>query len=70
MNMVLVHSSNIRAVGYEPENRTLEVEFRTGTVYQYLGVPETVHQGLMWATSKGAYFHDHIKDRYTYRQVR
>ena len=65
-----VRSGNICAVGYEPETRTLEVEFHGGGVYQYSGVPETVYQGLMRAASKGSYFHDHIKDRYSFRQVR
>jgi hypothetical protein len=70
MNRIPVHSSNIRAVGYEPETRTMEVEFHSGGVYRYSGVPETIYQGLMQAASKGSYFHDHIKDRYPCRQVR
>jgi hypothetical protein len=70
VDRVLVRSSNIRSVGYEPESRTLEVEFHSGGVYQYSGVPETVHDGFIRAASKGSYFHDHIKDRYRYRQVR
>jgi hypothetical protein len=65
-----VHSSNIRALGYEPETRTMEAEFHSGGVYRYSGVPETIYQGLMQAASKGSYFHDHIKDRYPCRQVR
>ena len=70
MNRTPVRSSNIRSIGYEPETRALEVEFHSGGVYQYSGVPENVHHGLMRAASKGAYFHDHIKDRYPCRQVR
>jgi len=65
-----VRSSNICSVGYEPETRTLEVEFNSGGIYQYSGVPETVYQGLMQAISKGSYFHDYIKDRYSCRKVR
>jgi len=57
-------------VGYDSTSRTLEVEFHSGGVYQYSGVPETTYQGFMRASSKGSYFHDHIKDRYPYRQVR
>ena len=30
-------SSNIRSIGYEPVNQTLEVEFVNGGVYQYFG---------------------------------
>jgi hypothetical protein len=57
-------------VGYDPATRTLEVEFHSGGVYQYAGVPVRVYQGLIHAASKGRYFHDHIKGRYPDRQVR
>jgi hypothetical protein len=70
MNRIPARSSNIQSIGYEAETRTLEVEFHTGGVYQYSGVPETVYQGLMRASSKGSYFHDHIKDRYPCMEVR
>ena len=69
MNRITVRSSNIRSVGYALEARTLEVEFHSGGIYQYSGVPETIHQGLIRAASKGTYFHDHIKDRYRCRQM-
>lgn len=70
MNRTPVRSSNIRSVGYDPNTRTLEVEFNNDGVYQYSGVPETIYQGFMRAASKGSYFHDHIKDRYPDRQAR
>lgn len=70
MNRTTVRSSNIQSVGYDPETRTLEGAFHSGGIYQYSDVPETVYQGLMRAISKGSYFHDHIKDRYSFRQVR
>jgi len=70
MNRAPVRSSNIRSVGYDPASRTLEVEFHSGGVYQYSGVPEITYQGFMRATSKGFYFHNHIKGQYPDRQVR
>ena len=70
MDRTSVRSSNIHSVGHDPASRTLEVEFHTGGIYQYSGVPEAVYHGLMQAASKGAYFHDHIKDRYPCRRVR
>jgi KTSC domain/AAA ATPase domain len=54
MNRITVR--NIRSVGYALEARTLEVEFHSGAIYQYSGVPETIHQGLIRAASKGTYF--------------
>ncbi len=70
MNRTAVRSSNICSIGYDAQESILEVEFRSGAVYQYSGVPEDAYQGFMHAASKGSYFRDYIKDRYPYRQVR
>ena len=60
-----VNSSNLESVGYEPSSKTLEIEFNSGGVYQYSGVPPQAYSGLMNAASHGKYFHQNIKDRYT-----
>ncbi len=65
-----VSSSNLHSVGYDPNTSTLEVEFRSGTIYQYFGVPEHVYDGLIKAGSKGSYLNTHIRDRYRYLQTR
>jgi hypothetical protein len=70
MERTPVRSSNIRSVGYDLASRMLEVEFHSGGLYDYSGVPETIYQGLMRAASKGSYFQDHIKGRYPDRKVR
>lgn len=70
MDRSRVRSSNIRSVGYDAASRMLELEFHSGGLYQYSGVPETIYQGFMRAASKGSYLHDHIKGRYPDRQVR
>ncbi len=64
-----VSSSNLVSVGYDSESRTLEVEFKAGATYQYSGVPEAVHAGLMAASSHGAYLNQHVKGRYSYIRV-
>ena len=64
-----VTSSNIKSIGYDVATSTLEVEFHNGGVYQYSGVPESVYVGLMQAASHGSYFHQHIRDRYSYIKV-
>ena len=46
-----VASSNIRSIGYDMQTQTLEVEFLSGWVYQYYGVPEFIHQEIMQASS-------------------
>ena len=63
MDRISVRSSNIVSVGYDSVSETLEIEFDNG-VYQYSGVPDVVHRGLMSASSPGRYFHRNIKDKY------
>ena len=65
MERVPVTSSDICAIGYDPETRTLEIEFIKGGVYQYFDVPEGEHEAMMYSDSKGKYFHANIKNRYS-----
>jgi len=49
-------------VGYDQEQRVLEIEFTSGAVYQYSGVPPEVHRGLIAAESHGRYFNQQRMD--------
>jgi KTSC domain len=69
MNHTSVSSSNLRSVGYDQGSSTLEIAFHNGGTYQYSGVPSSVYQSLIHASSKGTYFHDHIRDRYPTRKI-
>ena len=64
-----VVSTNIGAIGYDNGSQTLEVEFHSGSVYQYYGVPEFLHQQFMQASSKGQFLHQYIKNAYPYSRV-
>ena len=69
LNRHQVASSNIRAVGYDAMTQTLEVEFQSGSVYQYYGVPEFMHNEIMHASSKGQFLNQYIKNAYPYSRV-
>jgi len=69
MERELVMSSNLRSVGYDRDAAELEIEFESGGVYRYSGVPSYVYLGLMNAASKGSYHHDYIRDRFPCRRV-
>jgi hypothetical protein len=64
-----VSSSNISSIGYDPESRTLEIEFHNGGVYQYFNVPESIYNALMSAPSHGSYFHHYIKGQYRWTEI-
>jgi len=65
-----VGSSNISSIGYDLDLNVLEVEFNSGAIYQYSGVPQSVYHSLMGASSHGKYFAAHIKDRYPYKRIK
>lgn len=69
MNRIPVSSSNVAAVGYDQTTLTLEVEFHSGSVYQYFDVPAPVYQGLMSAGSVGSYLSQNIKNSYRYSKL-
>jgi hypothetical protein len=56
-----VSSSNLKSVGYDYSTQTLEIEFLNGGLYQYSGVPGSVYNGLMSASSHGSYFDQYVK---------
>ena len=69
MERTQVTSSNIQSIGYDPDAQILEIEFKNGGTYDYSGVPEYIHAGMMNAESHGKYFHANIKDRYPFTKL-
>ena len=64
-----VESSNIRSVGYDEFLLVLEIEFKSGAVYRYYGVPAEVHDELINAESVGKYFNANVKSKYSFLKV-
>lgn len=64
-----VVSSNLRSVGYDSELKILEIEFKEGRVYSYNNVPNEIHQGLIKASSKGKFFSNYIRDRFSTKRL-
>ena len=64
-----VVSSSIRSVGFDSGSNILEIEFCTGGVYQFHGVPETVYAELLAAPSIAKYFQHRIKERFIPERV-
>ena len=64
-----VQSSDLKSVGYEEQQNLLEIEFISGGIYQYSGVPKDIYSGLVNAPSHGKFFARFIKDRFPTRRV-
>ena len=69
MARVDLQSTSLHAVTYQGQDAFLELEFRSGAIYRYLGVPEQVYQELLNAESKGRYFNQHIRNHFPYVQI-
>lgn len=69
MEMTPVNSSNIEAVGYDPDSATLTMQFKKGSVYEYYDVPQYEYDGLMAADSKGEYAHANIYKNYRQQKI-
>ena len=69
MDRVAVTSSTLASVGYDEAQQLLEVEFLSGNLYQYSGVPAGEHQALMAAETLGGYFNANIRNAYPYMRL-
>jgi NTP pyrophosphatase (non-canonical NTP hydrolase) len=63
-------SSNIKAVGYDKENKRLEVAFHSGGNYTYNDVPKSLFDRIKRVKSPGKFFHKHIKRDNPYKYER
>lgn len=61
MNRQSVNSSDLASVGYDAQTQTLEIEFHSGGIYQYLNVPNSIYSALMSASSHGKYLDVNVK---------
>ena len=58
---IITGSSNITEIGYDAKSKKLQVQFKTGTIYDYQPVEQAQYDGLMDSASRGKYLNDEIK---------
>ena len=64
MERTPVTSSMIRAVGYDPETRSLEIEFSKGGAWLYSEFSSEENEAFMASGSFGKFFLARIKGKY------
>ncbi|MCY7355497.1 MAG: KTSC domain-containing protein [Lysobacter sp.] len=70
MDRTPVISEVLRSVGYDPDQRILEIEFVSGSTYRYFDVPDELYVALMAADSQGECFTMSIRDAgFDYQQI-
>jgi hypothetical protein len=76
MDREVVVSASVRAVAYDKDTSTLEIEFCDSSVYRYSGVPEEVFTGFLSSMGLNLektdlkYFTEHIKGKYQQKTMR
>lgn len=66
---VLLDSTALVAVSFSAATSILEVEFRNGLIYEYLGVSSSLYAQLLAAPSKGAFLVRFIRNHFPHRRV-
>ena len=69
MNRQHVESSDIDSIGYDEKSSVLEIEFLSGGIYQYFNVSVNIYNNIMNASSHGKYFHEYVKDKFTFKKI-
>jgi KTSC domain len=60
MQPILLESSMLSMVGYNPNTQTLTAQFTSGRIYEYYEVPQEIFDALLAADSHGSYFRSEI----------
>lgn len=64
-----VKSSNIKSIGYDEKDKTLEIIFSNGSHYSYSDVDTEAYKKLAGAESMGKHFFSNIKGKYKFKKV-
>jgi KTSC domain len=62
-------SSTLASASYDPLRSQLHLEFRDGARYTYAAVVPTLFLDLLSASSKGKFFNQYIRSRFSYARL-
>jgi hypothetical protein len=64
-----VDSTAVRSIGFDADINVLELEFASGAVYKYFGVPRKLYEAMRGADSLGAFVNREIVPRFRAERV-
>jgi hypothetical protein len=70
MDMKKINAGKLRAIGYDPRQRILRVEFDDGSAIDYSNVGAAVWQKLSTSGSAWSYYRDNIEEEFSGRRGR
>jgi hypothetical protein len=68
MEMKRINAGKLRAIGYDPRERILRVEFEDGTAIDYSGVGAEIWRKLSTSGSAWSYYRDNIEEEFSGRR--
>lgn len=68
-DMEYVDSSNVEAIGYDPDEREIYVQFLSGKTYVYGDATPIVYEEFRAADSKGSYVNRVLKPEHPCREL-
>lgn len=68
MEMKRINAGKLRAIGYEPRERMLRVEFDDGSAIDYSGVGAEVWRKLSTSGAAWSYYRDNIEEEFSGRR--
>lgn len=69
VSMLPVRSTMANALGYDPKQHRLQIEFKNGAVYQFEGVDRETWEDMKESDSPGGFFNREIKGNYLSRRI-
>lgn len=69
INRTLVRSSNVRSYGYDPQTRTIQVQFTDGKIYEYYNRAPSVWRDFQLSQSKGSFVQNKLTPAGNYKRV-
>ena len=69
MDMKRINSGKLRAVGYDPRQRVLRVEFADGSAIEHLGVGDEVWRRISSSSAAWSYYRDNVEEEFTSRRA-
>ncbi len=69
MEMKKINSGKLRAIGYDPRARILQVQLDDGSMLQYSGVGEEIWKRLSTSGSAWSYYRDNIEEEFAAKRI-
>lgn len=69
MDMKAINSGRLRAIGYDPATRLMQVQLDNGDTLQYRNIGHETWRRLNSASSPWSYYRDHIEEEYEVQRI-